>query len=824
MFELDLILTRSNFGTLSKRFQFDKQSKSLNKEVSFFPSVLNSDAWKGSLKDLKELMDENNKYPKHDAIMPVSLNGESESFKLVSSSKMEQLRTQDNADLQHVYTRTKSNFTHSNLMIIDFDHCPFAPAAIAQKTLKDNYERFLQLYPELRGTECLLVPSSSNSIYHEDTLLSNTGSGHIYFLIEDPENIPSFLYSAKPRLINAGLSWEVDTTTGKRRKYLFDLNVFSSERLFLIRPPELGDGLQRRAPEIEHIEGKAACLGNIHPVSEGELIACIKKIDAHANLAKTAKTKDFQAQLNEMTEDPADFILRLDTVITLSDRTEMDVNTFLGSGKDKVPCFSPMRSEKKPSAFLAKTEDGIPFIHDTALNATQFLNQGGQVIKGFISQIQLDKKMPLSAFTDITGSKASKKPAATLENFTTILDHYGISIQQDLIKKDRVINVPGKSYLIDSRDDAILCDVVSVCERNKFPSAKIPQYLASVSNSRWYNPVTNWVESKPWDGEDRISMLFDCLTLDEPVTTDSDRELIRTLFTKWMVGAIACGTSTQGYKFELVLVFVGSQGCGKTQFFKSLCPLEELRTDGALLNPSDKDSVKSAISHWLVELGELDSTFKKADIAQLKAFFSKDKDTFRLPYDKTDSNFPRRTAFVASVNEHEFLRDETGNRRYIPIPVSAINFTHKIDMQQCWAQAYQLHKEHFPTYITAEEQQQLSIFQQAFEPIDPIEELLREAFDFIGDAELKKEGIQCIDAGKKYTCSQICLEIDITADKKSVNAVSKICRKLLGKGLSISNGSKVFSMPARIISDKTGFEGNPGFEGDSRQEVFSLDD
>ena len=36
--------------------------------------------------------------------------------------------------------------------------------------------------------------------------------------------------------------------------------------------------------------------------------------------------------------------------------------------------------------------------------------------------------------------------------------------------------------------------------------------------------------------------------------------------------------------------------------------------EGATLNPADKDSVKQAVSHWIVELGELESTFKKSDI------------------------------------------------------------------------------------------------------------------------------------------------------------------------------------------------------------------
>jgi putative DNA primase/helicase len=72
--------------------------------------------------------------------------------------------------------------------------------------------------------------------------------------------------------------------------------------------------------------------------------------------------------------------------------------------------------------------------------------------------------------------------------------------------------------------------------------------------------------------------------------------------------------------------------------------------EGQTLNPAEKDSVLTAVSHWIVELGELDATFKKADIAQLKAFVTKTSDKVRRPYALKDSSFPRRTVFAGTVN------------------------------------------------------------------------------------------------------------------------------------------------------------------------------
>jgi putative DNA primase/helicase len=93
----------------------------------------------------------------------------------------------------------------------------------------------------------------------------------------------------------------------------------------------------------------------------------------------------------------------------------------------------------------------------------------------------------------------------------------------------------------------------------------------------------------------------------------------------------------------------------------------------------------TAVSHLIVEIGELDSSFRK-DVARLKGFLTADCDKLRRPYARVDSEYQRRTVFVATVNDPAFLVDQTGNTRFWVIPVKAINYEHGIDMQQLFAQ------------------------------------------------------------------------------------------------------------------------------------------
>ena len=154
--------------------------------------------------------------------------------------------------------------------------------------------------------------------------------------------------------------------------------------------------------------------------------------------------------------------------------------------------------------------------------------------------------------------------------------------------------------------------------------------------------------------------------------------------------------------------------------------------EGATLDPKDKDSVKKCVSHWIVELGELEATFKKADINQLKAFITARSDEMRLPYDRSFTNYQRRTVFFASVNEPEFLMDGSGNRRFWCIKVKDINPHHKIDMQQMWKEVKEKYYREGEKnwYLNKEERDMLQESNEGFRTQGAVEDLLLHHVEF----------------------------------------------------------------------------------------------
>ncbi|AUR81627.1 bifunctional DNA primase/polymerase [Vibrio phage 1.009.O._10N.261.51.C9] len=312
-----------------------------------------------------------------------------------------------------------------------------------------------------------------------------------------------------------------------------------------------------------------------------------------------------------------------------------------------------------------------------------------------------------------------EKPKGTSENFDIMLAKYGIDISFNEIRKELSITVPGVTFGGALQDEAALSQIESIAELNSYPASRVKSGIMHAAHKHAVNPVRQWLESAPWCGAvDHVGHLFGQMVL----APDEDVAMCERLFRTWMRSAVRAGVGEHP-GCEPVLVLVDERGgVGKTRFFRTLCP-PDFRKDSLELDVRNKDSVKAAISYWLVELGELDSTFNRSEANALKAFLSSEQDEIRLPYGRTAMKYPRMTAFIGSVNEAEFLVDTTGNRRFWPMKVEAINHEHNVNVQQAWAQALAEARGGLPMWIDARE---LAERNAAFMATSTIDDLLSE--------------------------------------------------------------------------------------------------
>lgn len=393
---------------------------------------------------------------------------------------------------------------------------------------------------------------------------------------------------------------------------------------------------------------------------------------------------------------------------------------------------------------LCSEDSGRPV---NAFDLYAFYEHGGDVSKA-VKQLASDMGIapkPIKAISNVTVTHQAVrdtmsllpwttdkgKPLKHIDNLREICKRLNVTVRYNVISKDEEILIPNQSFSIDNAANASLAWLASECSLFNFPTDKLGDFLTYLADSNLYNPVAQWIESKPWDGIVRINDLYDTVKAKDENIYPEIKSLKELLIKRWMLSAVAAAFNPNGVSAAGVLVFQGAQYLGKTKWFKSLVPAElGLLKDGMLLRPDDKDSIKQICSFWLVELGELDSTFKKSDISALKAFITNDSDVLRRAYARKESKFARRTVFFGSVNPREFLHDPTGNRRYWTIECESIDHSHDLDMQQVWAEIFHMFKQGESYYLTADEMNQLNKHNEDFIAIDPIEEKIIHGFSW----------------------------------------------------------------------------------------------
>ncbi|HEV7314893.1 VapE domain-containing protein [Sphingopyxis sp.] len=279
-------------------------------------------------------------------------------------------------------------------------------------------------------------------------------------------------------------------------------------------------------------------------------------------------------------------------------------------------------------------------------------------------------------------------PPLTVGNLRHVLTKYGITVRYNVIKKDVEIVHPDHTGTIDNALNVTEAKIVSLVAAHGMSTTHVGAFLVVIADENPFNPAEDWIRSKPWDGVNRLPDFFETLQVEEGY----DKSFRNLLMRKWLLSATAAALLKSGFKTRGVLTLQGAQGIGKTSWLKSLVP-EPALADSLVkldhhLDGGSKDSILTAIRHWLVEIGELGSTFRR-DVERLKGILTNDIDKVRQPYAKQDSTYPRRTVFIATVNDDTFLVDGTGNRRWWTIRVASINYAHGIDMQQVFAQMAQ---------------------------------------------------------------------------------------------------------------------------------------
>jgi len=305
----------------------------------------------------------------------------------------------------------------------------------------------------------------------------------------------------------------------------------------------------------------------------------------------------------------------------------------------------------------------------------------------------------------------------TLEATRQALDDLGISVRYNqLLKITEVTGLP-EVYSKENAANvlpAYLMDYLRSCKYKGVSRQTIDDYLVCISDWNRYNPVKEYLLKDTWDKISRFPEVYRILGVTSPK--------YKTYIRKWFIQCIALALNDEQNPVgaDGILVLQGEQGLAKTSFFRIMSPFPQWFVEGAVLDINSKDSVMTALSGWITELGELDSTLKKEQ-SSIKAFVTRAQDKIRYPYARTDTISPRRTSFCGTVNPADYLKDDTGNRRYWTIHVENIDKKALFSLDrhfvaQLWYETYQMYladKEGFR--LTDKEMAELQVDNREFE-------------------------------------------------------------------------------------------------------------
>jgi predicted P-loop ATPase len=205
--------------------------------------------------------------------------------------------------------------------------------------------------------------------------------------------------------------------------------------------------------------------------------------------------------------------------------------------------------------------------------------------------------------------------------------------------------------------------------------------LEDMARLNRFHPVVDYLDRLQWDGRPR---------LDKWLVTYAgakDSDYARAAGALVLIAAVR-RVRRPGCKYdEMMVLEQPQQGTNKSTGLAVLAVNDDWFTDELPLNVEAKRVIETLRGRWIVEAAEL-SGLKKADSEHLKAMLSRRIDRARMAYGRLTIEAPRQCVIIGTTNKSEYLRDTSGNRRFWPVAIQAINIEAlKRDRDQLWAEA-----------------------------------------------------------------------------------------------------------------------------------------
>lgn len=282
-------------------------------------------------------------------------------------------------------------------------------------------------------------------------------------------------------------------------------------------------------------------------------------------------------------------------------------------------------------------------------------------------------------FPDVT---EDGKPRATCTNAAVAVTALGIECAKDLFHEKMLVG----GHIINQWAGDLSDDVIQMIRKliryrygfdPKTENAR--DACVQLCLEHQFDPVLDYLDDLAWDGTPRLDRWLS--TYMGAVDTELNQAIGRLA----LIAAVRRARKP-GTKFDQIVVLEGLEGRGKSTAIEVLAGRENF-SDQKILGLSDKEQQEAISGIWLYEIAEL-TGMRRAETDHVKAFASRTVDRARPAYGRFRVDRPRRAICFATTNDDEYLKSETGNRRFWPVVTGHIDLDGlRRDRDQIWAEA-----------------------------------------------------------------------------------------------------------------------------------------
>lgn len=268
--------------------------------------------------------------------------------------------------------------------------------------------------------------------------------------------------------------------------------------------------------------------------------------------------------------------------------------------------------------------------------------------------------------------------AANVVRFLQRTDEYKGHIWFDDFLQSMITDIQGKPEpWTDRASNDLMVYLQSHFAMHNLTPKHVEQAVSFFSEQDHRHEVRDWMKKLKWDKTPRIGDFF--VTHMGATKTPA----ILSFGTNFWISMVK-RVFRPGCQADYMVVLEGGQGIGKTRAMQIIGGPYYAEVG---VSADSTDFERQLQGKMLVEISELNS-FTKADQSRIKQIITKRDDHWVPKYKEHSVKHARQCILVGTTNESEWIKDQTGGRRFWPIKCGTIDLNAiENDRDQLFAEA-----------------------------------------------------------------------------------------------------------------------------------------